>query len=228
LNGLNLTPGFNLSSSEEFDKAAYRAVGAPEVIRCFSCHSTGSTINGRFDASHLMLGVSCEACHGPGKQHVEVMKAVTAKGKSFGGKSYIFNPANLKPAYTQDFCGSCHGAYWDVALMPIEEGLETTRFQPYRLQESKCWEKDGDARLTCTSCHDPHQSLDTNLESYDRICLSCHRVGDKPNGINGHVGPVCRISTKECCSCHMPKNNFPGMHRSFHDHKIQIMESRPS
>jgi len=228
LNGLGWTPGFVLDPPGGFELAAYRSVGAAEIIRCFSCHSTGSTIKGRFDASQLMLGVSCEACHGPGKQHVEAMNEVTTDGKVFGGKSHIFNPADLTPAYSIDFCGSCHGAYWDVALMPIEEGLETTRFQPYRLQESKCWGKDGDARLTCTSCHDPHQPLSTNTESYDRVCLSCHHASGKPNGINDHARAVCPISINNCSSCHMPNNYFAGMHQSFHDHRIQITGAKHS
>lgn len=74
----------------------------------------------------------------------------------------IFNLAALKPADALDFCGACH------------KGTQTPRFQPYWLQQSKCWGENGDARLTCTVSHDPHKPLETDPESYDKACLGCH------------------------------------------------------
>jgi len=53
-----------------------------------------------------------------------------------------------------DYCGSCHRTWWDVTL-DESPGLKSLRFQPYRLENSRCWGK-GDARLTCVACHDPH------------------------------------------------------------------------
>ena len=225
LRGLGATPGFTLASTANFNSSAYRAVPSEEIIRCFSCHSTGSTIGGSFDVTHLILGISCEACHRPGKQHVTAMTHAKTRGITFDGKTHIYNPAGLKPAYSVDFCGACHGAYWDVALMPIQEGLETTRFQPYRLQQSKCWGKDGDSRLTCVSCHDPHQPLNANIESYDKVCLSCHRTSGNGKHLTNSPGPSCPVGTVGCSSCHMPTTYFPGMHQSFRDHLIQIAPS---
>ena len=51
-----------------------RPVGFAEIGRCFACHSTASTIGDKFDEENLILGVTCEACHGPGAKHVAAMK----------------------------------------------------------------------------------------------------------------------------------------------------------
>ena len=82
------------------------------------------------------------------------------------------NPARLDPAGSVDFCGACHATFWDVKLAG-EQGVAALRSQPNRLQSSKCW-GDGDARITCVACHDPHEPLVREAASYDSRCLSCH------------------------------------------------------
>ena len=49
----------------------------PDVIEeCFVCHSAGliKTENG-INTDRLILGVGCETCHGPGKEHIEAVKS---------------------------------------------------------------------------------------------------------------------------------------------------------
>src|ERR1700723_1542794 len=80
--------------------------------RCFGCHTTASSIAGRFDTSHLTPGVQCESCHGPGATHVSAMKL----GKIEQGRAAIFNPRRLNPTASVDFCGACHRTWADVIL----------------------------------------------------------------------------------------------------------------
>src|SRR5438552_3186239 len=63
------------------------------------------------------------------------------------GNQLTLNPARLNPIDSVDFCGACHRTSWDVRLGGMT-GISTVRFQPYRLEKSRCWGK-GDARLTC-------------------------------------------------------------------------------
>jgi len=80
-----------------------------ETKRCFGCHTTASTIKDQFEPEHAAWGVTCEACHGPGADHAAAMKAEDQKGKEL-----IFNPAQLDPVASVDFCGACHRTWQDV------------------------------------------------------------------------------------------------------------------
>ncbi len=233
LSALDFTPGRAVNSSLGLDEVMDREVGRAEVYRCFACHTTMSGINRTFDEDKLVPGIQCEACHGPGTEHLAEMKghpvakraARPAMQETETTPYRILNPKRLTPQESLEFCGSCHGSYWDVSLSG-SNGVANVRFEPYRLQQSKCWNK-GDARLTCTACHDPHKQLETDAAAYDHVCLSCHvtkATGAKlmRAAIQDHPGAACPREVKNCTSCHMPQVYVPGMHGSFPDHRIRI------
>jgi hypothetical protein len=116
LKALHFTPGFALNSPMSFELAAARYVDPEEIVRCFSCHTTGATIGSRVDWSKVTPGVTCEACHGPGKKHVDTMLMAKIAGIDDVREKWIFNAASLSPADASDFCGACHGSFWDVIL----------------------------------------------------------------------------------------------------------------
>lgn len=222
LHGLSFTPGRALAPPQHTEGAMYRKIGPAEVVKCFGCHTTAAIFDGKLDEKKLTPGVSCEACHGPGAKHVAAMRAAKISDIPESGPSLIFNSAKLSPTDSVDFCGACHGTFWDVKLAGVT-GVSTARSQPYRLMTSKCWGKGDDPRLTCIACHDPHKQLETEAASYDHVCLSCHvnAVGAKPTA--DHPGAACPASTKNCASCHMPKVLVPEMHADFTDHRIRIV-----
>jgi hypothetical protein len=222
LKALHFTPGFALTSPMRFESAAARYVDPEEIVRCFSCHTTGSTIGGRFDAKQVKLGVTCEACHGPGQKHVDTMRMAKIAGIDDVQDKGIFNPASLRPADALDFCGACHGSFWDV-VTTVPKGTQTFRMQPYWLQQSKCWGKDGDPRLTCTACHDPHKPLVTDTGFYDKACLNCHPASKDAKNLADLPGRACPVGQKNCITCHMPTIYFPEMHHAFRDHRIRIV-----
>jgi hypothetical protein len=219
LKALDFTPSRALSSPQSVEEAMYRPVGAAEIQRCFACHATASTIAGRFDEKHLIPGVTCEACHGPGASHVKAMDN-RAPNETGAAKSAIFSPGDLLAADAVDFCGACHGTWWDTKLSGVK-GVSTARSAPYRLVTSKCWGT-GDTRLTCAACHDPHRQLQTDASDYDPICKSCHVSGpEKPT--SSHPGESCPKGTKKCTDCHMEKVYVAEMHANFTDHRIRIV-----
>jgi Cytochrome c554 and c-prime len=225
LKGLEFTPGRKLSDPHDLEEAMARPVDGEEQLRCFSCHTTGSTINDKLESTRLTPGITCEACHGPGSTHVAAQKMANFQGQ--GGETgreanLIFDPGELSPVDAVDFCGSCHGTWWDVKLGGIE-GIGNIRAQPYRLEKSRCWGKKGDARLTCVACHDPHKRLVRDSLSYDRNCLSCHLASASSGPTPDHPGPACKVSTKNCASCHMAKFEDPATHYTFTDHYIRIV-----
>jgi hypothetical protein len=219
LKTIDFTPARALTSPKNIEEAMFRPVGSAEIARCFGCHTTASTIGERFDEEHLMRGVTCEACHGPGAKHLASAQALVVAGITDepGG---VFNPVSLNPTDSVDFCGACHSTWWDVKLSGVK-GVSSARSQPYRLEGSKCWGK-GDARLTCIACHDPHKPLQTEASAYDGVCLSCHvKAGEKKTDV--HPGEPCPANTKNCVSCHMEKVYVPEMHYKFTDHRIRIV-----
>ncbi|MHB8215029.1 MAG: multiheme c-type cytochrome [Candidatus Sulfotelmatobacter sp.] len=227
LKGLDFTPGRKITDPQNVEQAMARAVSGAELVRCFSCHATSSTVNDKLDRSRIIPGISCEACHGPGLKHASAQKLASAEGQVLDLDSrtdLIFNPAKLKPADAVDFCGSCHGTWWDVKLAP-PVGIANVRSQPYRLEKSRCWGKNGDVRITCVACHDPHEKLVRDTASYDKNCLSCHVADIVMKATADHPGPACKVSKKDCASCHMPKYELADFHYRFTDHDIRVVRA---
>jgi len=217
LNGLDLTTGRTGFAPSRIETALGRRMSSDEPPLCFGCHSTASSTDGQFRPERMILGVTCEACHGPGAQHVAQMN-LEHDGRT---STLIFNPARLGPADAADFCGACHRTSADVSLNPVT-GIFVLRFPAYRLEQSRCWGS-GDARLTCTACHDPHRARVRDASFYDKICLSCHSKasgGDAKGQV--HTTATGKVSNHDCVSCHMPKYAISSMHTDFTDHKIGI------
>jgi len=210
------TPGRKLTEPQDLEQAMARPVTGAELVRCFACHTTASTINDKFERARTIPGITCEACHGPGLNHVVAEQTAQEPG-------LIFDPAKLNPVDAADFCGACHGTWWDVKLAG-STGIANIRAQPYRLEKSRCWGKKGDARLTCVACHDPHRDLVRETVSYDKNCLSCHLAAPSMKPTPDHPGPACKVSTKDCASCHMPKYDDSAMHYTFTDHDIRVVQ----
>jgi len=162
--------------------------------------------------------VSCEACHGPGLAHAAAMKTDTST------QLQIVSPARFKPAKAVDFCGACHGSPRDVVLAGTV-GRMTVRFPAYRLVKSRCWGTNGDARLTCFACHDPHQPLQRDAAAYDVACLRCHANGGAASENSRAHQAACPVAKSQCTSCHMPKVNIAEMHYDFTDHNIRIVKA---
>lgn len=226
LDGFDGTPGRMRGAPLSIDMAVGRTVEPFEAKTCFACHTTNMSA----DMKTIVPGVGCEACHGPGADHVAAMEARRAAG---GGvreaglagttlrETKILSPHDLSPAHQVDLCGSCHSTPWDVRVMGAA-GSQTVRFPAYRLEKSKCWGRAGDDRITCTACHDPHAPLERNAAAYDEPCLACHVSKLHPVKDEQHMAAACPVAATKCVSCHMPKVNVPEMHYKFTDHNIRI------
>ena len=221
---LGLTPGHKPAEQNSLENALGIPLKGGEAVRCFACHTTASSANSRLDMAGAIPGVHCEACHGPGLDHVNAIKA----GQTELARQAIFNPVSLSPTSSIDFCGACHRTTMDVILKEPEPGAYTIRFQSYRLEESRCWKTTKDARLACTQCHDPHAPLMRDENSYDQKCLSCHSlrkraIHNTSEGAWAATPKTCPKATANCVSCHMPRSDVPEMHSTFVDHFIRIV-----
>lgn len=96
--------------------------------RCIGCHSTGVDVaynaeTGEYVAAPLgggHLNIGCEACHGPGSDHVSGQE----------DKTKIINPAKLSRERRLEVCGRCHNRGESTAVIggkrfgfPYKEGV---------------------------------------------------------------------------------------------------------
>lgn len=152
--------GHELKQMNSLEEAAGVRLDDVDTQRCFGCHTTGAGRGNRIYFDKLMPGVRCEACHGPGGDHVAAMQAGQAK------EAKIFHPGKLGgDDLTQAFCATCHRSVEDVLEMQRQGSVMSVRFQPYRLYNSKCYS--GDSRISCVAGHNPHRDARQDAAFYD-------------------------------------------------------------
>lgn len=221
IRGLDVTLGSRDAHPQNVEDAAGRRTDPQAARDCFACHSTAGVQGQTLQIDRMMPGITCEGCHGPGAAHVSAVKARDFKSL------HIFNPGSLSTQDLSDFCGSCHRSWQQVEMMQVT-GIQTVRFQPYRLELSRCFDA-ADPRMSCLACHDPHHEVRTDAAFYDSKCLACHQGGGKPFKRSvARTAPACPVSQKACVTCHMPKYEIPGSHFKFTDHDIRIARAGAS
>ena len=199
LKKLDITMGAQNFTPRNLAEAAGRAIDPVEAARCFDCHATGVIKSPALNLASMRAGIQCERCHGSAESHVSNLNPMRKLGT----------------ASTEDmseFCGQCHRT-WSQVASNGPRGIQNVRFQPYRLAISKCYDA-ADARIRCTTCHDSHRELEASAAAYDAKCTACHSGTQR----------VCKVASKDCVTCHMPRLELPGAHRAFTDHKIRVVK----
>lgn len=215
---LDLTLGYKGTSPANVVEAAGRLIHADEVRDCFGCHATAAVSSGKLQLDRFTPGITCEGCHGPGNEHVKAVQAGDLKNL------HIFNPGRLGTQDLSDFCGACHRS-WQAVEMEHLQGIVDVRFQPYRLELSRCFDP-VDPRISCIACHNLHEQLQTDPASYDAKCLACHlKRGEASKTFAKKMAPACPVGQKDCVTCHMPKYALPGAHYKFTDHYIRVVRA---
>ncbi|MGH9762210.1 MAG: multiheme c-type cytochrome, partial [Blastocatellia bacterium] len=213
--GLDVTVGHPQDVPRSIEDALGRWVGVDEARACFGCHTTRAVTATSLDVDRAVPGVTCEACHGPGGEHIASMKAGNLK------QEHIFNPGALNTEDLSNFCGACHRTWEQVGMMGLR-GVGNVRFQPYRLTNSKCYDTD-DKRISCVACHDPHEDVKREPSFYDSKCTACHTQKQKSGTEATRAAVICPVAKEKCTTCHMPKYDLPGGHYTFTDHDIRIV-----
>jgi hypothetical protein len=166
----------------------------PYAFDCFRCHTVGPQTQTAAaplsqDNRPGILGtwaepaVRCEACHGPGSNHIPQPAA-----------RMLFVDSSAQA------CGQCHTAGSDPEVILAAGGFIAVNSQYAELRAS------GDmSQFACTTCHDPHASaLYDPAHGIRNDCTVCHT----DHGLAGHAGiTFTRGDYSEpvtCVSCHMP------------------------
>ncbi len=105
---------------------------------CVFCHNTGARPGesvGRsagghrqFDSKVAELGIACETCHGPGREHAASGRSPIARYARYAGVRHapaIVNPEDLPPDREIGICGQCHGQRLPIDRAHLAKWLRT-------------------------------------------------------------------------------------------------------
>ena len=188
------------------------------ATQCIGCHTTGYNATTKVA---IQNGVGCEACHGPGGEHVGSPKTIS-----------VVKPGALKPEQSAMLCGQCHSVGKDPTekcAFPIgyRPGDDLVKFfvdgKPKTAGRNQQYSdyitsKHSTAGVTCVTCHDPHNELlnpdETNKDPnkigkypnqlrkpVNELCLGCHV--EKIKDLATHAPSAPADAT--CATCHMPE-----------------------
>jgi hypothetical protein len=200
----------------------------PVVPRCLECHASffepvaDSGVVNRYRRSNYVLGISCERCHGPGKQHADL----NAPGAAKPADQAIVNPAKLSRERQLALCSLCHGGigvakapafsftvgnslddFIKLEIPKADEPLDVHGNQVALLERSKCFQE---STMTCSTCHDVHVRQ-REAGEFSQKCLACHKV--ESCGLFPRRG---RAIVGKCVDCHLPNQTSNVIH-STHD-----------
>ena len=216
------------ASSSPGDGDYWSDAGRIWQYNCAGCHTTGLKINYElttesFETEMIETGVGCEACHGPGSNHIKAASFYFDKEKET-----IINPRKLSWRLSAMVCGQCHKSGLSAKeLTPHKEGFPVRYAFPYGYDVGKPlynyyvkdpedkvadlqynqWEQSQHAKagIICIDCHNVHEKDKTKPVNKsltrlaaDKLCKSCHTSVEKR--------AAHRIHTYgSCIACHMPK-----------------------
>ncbi|MFD2726197.1 tetratricopeptide repeat protein [Hyunsoonleella rubra] len=192
---------------------------------CADCHSTNVRKNYNmeshgYDTKYALINVSCEACHGPGKTHVQKANAEGSKYKFDGDLKMTLN---TPPKELVDQCARCHVRREQISEHFNFEGTFLDHYYP-QLIANNLYHPDGQIldevyvygsflqskmyqnNVTCTNCHNPH-SLKLRFEG-NQLCAQCHDT--KTYGAPAHHFHEANSEGSQCINCHMTGKIYMG------------------
>ena len=192
---------------------------------CSDCHSTNLRKNYNFenhsyDTQYAIINVSCEACHGPGKNHLEQVNKLGNAYKSKGDLKMISNTDSKKLV---DECARCHMRREQITAHFNFEGTMLDHYFPQLIAEN-LYHPDGQILdevyvygsfvqskmyhngVSCINCHDSH-SLELKFEG-NQLCTQCH-LPESYNTPSHHFHNDNSEGSK-CINCHMTGKYYMG------------------
>jgi len=206
---------------------------------CASCHSTNlnkgyDEVSDTYKTTYNDINVSCESCHGPGKNHIDYINGSDYKeGEKIKGSLLVLFKGEGQMAQV-NMCGYCHSRRSDITGNPFP-GSEVMEDYIPELPTSDFFFADGQMNdedynytsflqskmfsrnIQCTHCHNPHTNklkLDGSL-----VCAQCH-AKDRYEA-ESHTLHTLGTTGVNCISCHMPSKLYMGNDLR-HDHSFRI------
>lgn len=206
---------------------------------CAECHSTNLKKNfdlttNTFKTTWKKIDVGCQACHGPGSNHITWAQAKD-KNAWKEGKGLFVN-LGAKDARVQiETCARCHSRRSNISDK-YEHGKPFMDFYKPQILREPLYHPDGQIKdevyvygsfiqskkhargVRCTDCHNAHTSR-LRL-SGNSLCISCHNTspekrfeGLKQKNFDTEEHHFHKAASKgaQCVSCHMPDTTYMGV-----------------
>jgi len=196
---------------------------------CADCHSTNlkkeyDEEKDAFTTNYAIINVSCEACHGPGKEHVEYMNSSNyQEGDDYNAEEHLHLTRMISSQEQVDQCARCHVRRVQFTEAWNHEGSFMDHYVPEILRDNVYF-PDGQIMdedyvygsfiqskmyangVRCTNCHNAH-SLELKLIG-NALCTQCH-VSTKYDDPSHHFHTV-NSEGAECINCHMDGRVYMG------------------
>lgn len=223
---------------------------------CAECHSTNlkkgyDHLTDTYNTTWSEINVSCEACHGPGSEHVEWANLPEYSQQSFNNFGLVIKTSGIDNVEYVDNCVRCHsrkvslGDFDHFASSIYDHSVPGLPGEPDWFIDGQIKEEDYVyasflqsrmymKEIQCNDCHNVHSG--ERLFEGNALCLQCH-IGDiydthdhhrhKSAGMSGDAvisesGVKFEVgSGTECINCHMPGRFYMGVDYR-HDHSFRI------
>lgn len=222
--------------------------------RCAECHSTDLQKNydggtRTFSTHFKEIDVSCEACHGPGQNHIELAGAGKLEGKTQSGfptalsqrgdwsysehSSIASRSTPLNTRAQIDSCGRCHARRG--TLGDYHYGADLLDTHRLSMPQSPTYFHDGQIldevyvygsfvqskmHQAGVVCSNCHEPHSLKLRAQKNgVCAQCH----KPDVYDSeeHHHHSTGSTGAECANCHMPETTYMGVDPR-RDHSLRI------
>ncbi len=204
---------------------------------CAYCHSTGlkkgyDEINDSYNTTYAHLTVSCESCHGMGKNHITYINSAYKEGTKVKG-SYLLDAKNTSNADEINTCAPCHSRRIEISEHPVFSHEVLDNFV-VEMPTTENYFADGQFRnenyefgsflqskmfhrgVKCSNCHNPHSGK--IKFNGNQLCLQCHTTDyDNPQ----HHFHKAGSEGAQCINCHMPTRTYMGADVR-RDHSMRI------
>jgi predicted CXXCH cytochrome family protein len=196
---------------------------------CADCHSTNLQKNyfndaDSFHTTYSLINVSCEACHGPSRDHIEYVKSeLFDSTKTYHASVHLDMLTSDSPEQQVDDCARCHSRRVQFTKAYDHEGSFRDHYAPEILRDhlyfpdgqildedyvyssfvqSKMYAND----VKCSNCHNPHSGK--ILMEGNALCLQCHEPGKYD--VYEHHFHADTLGGQNCISCHMDGRYYMG------------------
>lgn len=189
------------------DASSHNELGRWNIV-CSRCHSTNPRFRprdkeGTFDTHVAEFGIACEACHGPGAEHVSRHSPDSGGSVS---EDRIVNPLKLSHIEQSSVCGQCHSLFVrnsDATPETVQDVYENGhRFRPGQTLDGFAIRSL--ARCSGTELHpDVQRQLKNNPEFLEQVFWSDGMARVAGREYNGLVESPCyQRGELSCLSCH--------------------------
>ena len=223
---------------------------------CAECHSTNLQKNydlekDSFNTTWSDIDVNCEACHGPGSEHLDWAKLPEGARDYDGNLGLILKTSGTTSKQFIEACAPCHSRRTSFGPNNHNDGEYYNNHRPQNISpplyysdgqildedyefgsftQSKMYMND----VKCSDCHDSH-SLKFKFEG-NALCTQCHRAeefdtyqhhfhkykNETGTPVINKFGETSPVGDGVLCvNCHMPGKYYMGVDWR-RDHSLRI------